>query len=90
MWRMNGVAGPERNTNRRGSPSAGTFQSYLSHEKITEVYYILRGSGTQVTGTMIDGKRIGAPLNRLDVVYHEAIPEIMASGGIGGSPGPDH
>src|SRR5580704_1744050 len=36
---------------------AGTFQSYLSHEKITEVYYILRGSGTQVTGTMIDGKR---------------------------------
>jgi mannose-6-phosphate isomerase-like protein (cupin superfamily) len=36
---------------------AGTFQSYLSHDKITEMYYILRGSGTQVTGTMIDGKR---------------------------------
>jgi mannose-6-phosphate isomerase-like protein (cupin superfamily) len=36
---------------------AGTFQSYLSHDRITEVYYILRGSGTQVTGTMVDGKR---------------------------------
>jgi mannose-6-phosphate isomerase-like protein (cupin superfamily) len=36
---------------------AGSFQSYLSHDKITEVYYILRGSGTQVTGTMVDGKR---------------------------------
>jgi mannose-6-phosphate isomerase-like protein (cupin superfamily) len=36
---------------------AGTFQSYLSHDKIAEVYYILRGSGTQVTGTMTDGKR---------------------------------
>ena len=36
---------------------AGSSQSYLSHDKITEVYYILRGSGTQVTGTMVDGKR---------------------------------
>ena len=29
----------------------------LSHDKITEVYYVLRGSGTQVTGgTMADAK----------------------------------
>lgn len=28
----------------------------FSHLKITEVYYILRGSGTQVTGTLVDGK----------------------------------
>jgi mannose-6-phosphate isomerase-like protein (cupin superfamily) len=27
----------------------------LSHDKITEIYYILRGSGTQVTGTLVDG-----------------------------------
>jgi mannose-6-phosphate isomerase-like protein (cupin superfamily) len=30
----------------------------LSHDSVTEVYYILRGSGTQVTGgTLIDGRR---------------------------------
>jgi mannose-6-phosphate isomerase-like protein (cupin superfamily) len=27
----------------------------LSHDKITEIYYILRGTGTQVTGTLVDG-----------------------------------
>ena len=32
----------------------------LSHLKITEVYYILRGSGTQVTGTLVNGKDGGA------------------------------
>lgn len=36
---------------------AGTFQSYLSHDKITEVYYVLRGTGVQVTGTMVNGTR---------------------------------
>jgi len=36
---------------------AGTFQNSLSHEKITEIYYVLRGSGTQVTGTMVGGTR---------------------------------
>jgi mannose-6-phosphate isomerase-like protein (cupin superfamily) len=29
---------------------AGPSQNSLSHDKITEVYYILRGSGTQVIG----------------------------------------
>ena len=36
---------------------AGTFQNYLSHDKITEIYYILRGTGTQVTGTLVNGSR---------------------------------
>jgi oxalate decarboxylase/phosphoglucose isomerase-like protein (cupin superfamily) len=36
---------------------AGTFQSSLSHDKITEIYYVLKGSATQVTGTMINGTR---------------------------------
>ena len=36
---------------------AGTFQNSLTHEKITEIYYVLKGSGTQVTGTMVDGTR---------------------------------
>ena len=34
---------------------AGTFTSSLSHDKITEIYYVLKGSGVQVTGTMVDG-----------------------------------
>lgn len=29
----------------------------LSHEKVTEIYYIVSGHGTQVTGTLVDGKR---------------------------------
>ena len=36
---------------------AGTFQNSLSHDKITEIYYVLRGTGTQVTGTMVNGTR---------------------------------
>jgi len=36
---------------------AGTFTGSLSHDKITEIYYVLKGSGTQVTGTMVDGTR---------------------------------
>lgn len=36
---------------------AGTSQDSLSHDKITEIYYVLRGSGTQVTGTMVNGTR---------------------------------
>jgi len=36
---------------------AGTFQSSLSHDKITEIYYVLKGSATQVTGTMVNGVR---------------------------------
>jgi oxalate decarboxylase/phosphoglucose isomerase-like protein (cupin superfamily) len=36
---------------------AGTSQSSLSHDKITEIYYILKGSATQVTGTMVNGTR---------------------------------
>ena len=34
---------------------AGRDNRVLSHDKITEVYYILRGSGTQVTGTLVGG-----------------------------------
>jgi len=34
---------------------AGTFQSSLSHDRITEIYYVLKGSATQVTGTMVNG-----------------------------------
>jgi mannose-6-phosphate isomerase-like protein (cupin superfamily) len=41
---------------------AGTFQTYLSHDKITEIYYILRGSGTQVTGTLVNGRK-GNPVS---------------------------
>jgi mannose-6-phosphate isomerase-like protein (cupin superfamily) len=29
----------------------------LSHDKITEIYYVTRGSGTQVTGTLVDATR---------------------------------
>lgn len=36
---------------------AGAFTNSLSHDKITEIYYVLKGSGTQVTGTMVDGTR---------------------------------
>ena len=27
----------------------------LSHDKITEIYYVLRGTGTSVTGTLVNG-----------------------------------
>ena len=36
---------------------AGTFKNSLAHDKITEIYYVLKGTGTQVTGTMVDGTR---------------------------------
>src|SRR5215471_12191685 len=35
---------------------AGTFTGALSHDSITEIYYILKGSGTNVTGKLVDGK----------------------------------
>src|SRR5262245_39676531 len=34
---------------------AGKDDRVLSHDKITEVYYVLKGSGTQVTGTLVGG-----------------------------------
>lgn len=34
---------------------AGRDPRALSHDKVTEVYYILKGSGTQVTGTLVGG-----------------------------------
>ena len=40
---------------------AGTFPNSLSHDKITEIYYVVKGSGTQVTGTMVDGTRAARP-----------------------------
>ena len=40
-----------------GSKGIGNIGSFLSHDKVTEVDHILRGSGTQVTGgTMIGGQ----------------------------------
>src|SRR5262245_14045534 len=33
---------------------AGTYQGSLAHTKVTEIYYVLKGGGTQVTGVMID------------------------------------
>lgn len=33
----------------------GKDNRVLSHDKITEVYYVLKGSGTQVTGTLVGG-----------------------------------
>lgn len=38
----------------------GNIGGFLSHDKITEVYYITRGFGTQITG----GKMIGGQPNR--------------------------
>ena len=34
---------------------AGPDTRVLSHDKITEVYYVLKGSGTQATGTLVNG-----------------------------------
>jgi mannose-6-phosphate isomerase-like protein (cupin superfamily) len=34
---------------------AGPDTRVLSHDKITEVYYVLKGSGTQSTGTLVNG-----------------------------------
>ena len=34
---------------------AGPDTRVLSHDKITEVYYVLKGSGTQSTGTLVSG-----------------------------------
>ncbi len=36
-------------------PSGAT----LAHDKITEIYYMLRGNGTSVTGTMVNGTHAG-------------------------------
>jgi oxalate decarboxylase/phosphoglucose isomerase-like protein (cupin superfamily) len=34
---------------------AGPDPRALSHDKITEIYYVLKGSGTQLTGTLLNG-----------------------------------
>src|SRR3954452_17599688 len=34
---------------------AGPDPRALSHDKITEIYYVLKGSGTQLTGTLVSG-----------------------------------
>jgi len=34
---------------------AGPDPRALSHDKITEIYYVLKGSGTQLTGTLVNG-----------------------------------
>jgi oxalate decarboxylase/phosphoglucose isomerase-like protein (cupin superfamily) len=34
---------------------AGPDTRVLSHDKITEVYYVLKGSGMQATGTLVNG-----------------------------------
>ncbi len=40
---------------RPGGAAAGTRS--LSHDKITEIYYVTRGAGTQVTGTLVNPKK---------------------------------
>ena len=35
-------------------PTKTPSGSTLAHDKITEIYYVLRGSGTSVTGTMVN------------------------------------
>lgn len=32
----------------------------LSHDKITEIYYVVSGHGTQMTGTLVDGTKAAA------------------------------
>ena len=34
---------------------AGPDPRSLSHDKITEIYYVMKGSGTQLTGTLVNG-----------------------------------
>jgi oxalate decarboxylase/phosphoglucose isomerase-like protein (cupin superfamily) len=34
---------------------AGPDPRALSHDKITEIYYVLKGTGTQLTGTLVNG-----------------------------------
>jgi len=34
---------------------AGPDTRVLSHDKVTEIYYVLKGSGTQATGTLVNG-----------------------------------
>jgi mannose-6-phosphate isomerase-like protein (cupin superfamily) len=39
-------------------PASKTMSgTVLSHDKITEIYYVTSGHGTQVTGTLVDGKQ---------------------------------
>jgi mannose-6-phosphate isomerase-like protein (cupin superfamily) len=39
-------------------PASKTMSgTVLSHDKITEIYYVMSGHGTQVTGTLVDGKK---------------------------------
>jgi mannose-6-phosphate isomerase-like protein (cupin superfamily) len=42
-------------------PAGTNLSAYLVHDKIAEIYYVLKGSGTQVTGTMTDGKASATP-----------------------------
>lgn len=42
-------------------PASKTMSgTVLSHDKITEIYYVTSGHGTQVTGTLVDGKKTAA------------------------------
>jgi uncharacterized RmlC-like cupin family protein len=39
-------------------PASKTMSgTVLAHDKITEIYYVMSGHGTQVTGTVVDGKQ---------------------------------
>jgi mannose-6-phosphate isomerase-like protein (cupin superfamily) len=55
---------------RPGGAAAGSRS--LSHDKITEIYYVVRGHGTQVTGTLVnpthqDGSAVVGPGMSSDV-----------------------
>lgn len=65
-----GVSASDRNIALANTPGYNVTVAYvtrpattvmsgaaLSHDKITEIYYVVRGSGTQVTGTLADATR---------------------------------
>jgi mannose-6-phosphate isomerase-like protein (cupin superfamily) len=67
-----GVSASDRNIALANTPGYNVTVAYvtrpaskvmagtaLSHDKITEIYYVLSGSGTQVTGTLVDAKQQG-------------------------------
>jgi mannose-6-phosphate isomerase-like protein (cupin superfamily) len=64
-----GVSASDRNIALANTPGYNVTVAYvtrpatkvmsgtaLSHDKITEIYYVLSGSGTQITGPLIDAK----------------------------------
>jgi mannose-6-phosphate isomerase-like protein (cupin superfamily) len=57
---------------RPGGAAAG--DRVLSHDKITEIYYVVRGSGTQVTGTLVDGTHNATTGNTIGPSWSSNVP----------------